>query len=69
MQLLNGRYGPYLKIGKDNYKLPKGTEVAALTLEECLAIAADPANAPKKGGARRAAAAKKPAAKKTTKKK
>lgn len=74
VQLLNGRYGPYLKIGKDNYKLPKGTEAAALTLEECLAIAADPANAPKKGGARRAAAAKKPAAKKpaakkTTKKK
>lgn len=48
MQLLNGRYGAYLKIGKDNFKLPKGTEAANLTLEECLAIAADQANAPKK---------------------
>jgi DNA topoisomerase-1 len=28
-----------LKIGKNNYKLPKGTEPAGLTLEECLAIA------------------------------
>lgn len=48
VQLLNGRYGAYLKIGKDNFKLPKGTEAANLSLEECLAIAADQANAPKK---------------------
>jgi DNA topoisomerase I len=70
VQLLNGRYGPYLKIGKDNFKLPKGTEAANLTLEECLAIAADPANAPKpKRGAKKAPAAKKPAAKKAPAKK
>jgi DNA topoisomerase-1 len=70
VQLLNGRYGAYLKIGKDNFKLPKGTEAALLTLEECLAIAADPANAPKKKpGARKAPAAKKPAAKKPAAKK
>jgi DNA topoisomerase I len=48
VQLLNGRYGAYLKIGKDNFKLPKGTEADKLSLEECLAIAADQANAPKK---------------------
>ena len=48
VQLLNGRYGPYLKIGKDNFKLPKGTVADGLTLEECLAIAADEKNAPKK---------------------
>ena len=68
VQLLNGRYGAYLKIGKDNFKLPKGTEAATLTLEECLAIANDPANAPKKkpGGG---AAAKKAPAKKTPAKK
>lgn len=73
VQLLNGRYGAYLKIGKDNFKLPKGTDAATLTLEECLAIANDPANAPKKKPGGRAAAkkapvkktpAKKPAAKK-----
>jgi DNA topoisomerase-1 len=39
VQLLNGRYGAYLKIGKDNFKLPKGTEAQNLTLEECLQIA------------------------------
>ncbi|TXI84242.1 MAG: type I DNA topoisomerase [Crocinitomicaceae bacterium] len=38
VQLLNGRWGAYLKIGKDNFKLPKGTEAEKLTLEECLAI-------------------------------
>jgi DNA topoisomerase-1 len=45
VQLLNGRWGPYLKIGKNNFKLPKGTEAEKLTLEECLHIAD---NQPKK---------------------
>lgn len=48
VQLLNGRYGPYLKIGKDNFKLPKGTVAVDLTLQECLDIAKDEKNAPKK---------------------
>ncbi len=39
VQLLNGRWGAYLKIGKDNFKLPKGTVPEDLTLEECLKIA------------------------------
>ena len=39
VQLLNGRYGAYLKIGKDNFKLPKGVEAGNLTLPECLEIA------------------------------
>ncbi len=38
MQLLNGRYGPYLKIGKKNYKLPKDVEPAELSYEECVHI-------------------------------
>lgn len=37
--LLNGRWGPYMKIGKKNYKLPKDAEPEKLTLEECLEIA------------------------------
>jgi DNA topoisomerase-1 len=48
VQLLNGRYGAYLVIDKQNYKLPKGTDAAALTLEECNEIAKDPKNMPKK---------------------
>ena len=47
--LLNGRYGAYLKIGKDNFKLPKGSVPELLSLEECLSIAA---NQPEKSGKR-----------------
>lgn len=36
--LLNGRYGAYLKIGKENYKLPKTSVPADLTFEECIEI-------------------------------
>lgn len=38
MQLLNGRWGPYLKIGKKNYKLPKDVEPAELSYEQCIEI-------------------------------
>ena len=39
VQVLNGRYGPYIKVGKKNIKIPKGTEPASLTLEQCLELA------------------------------
>ncbi|MCB9016082.1 MAG: type I DNA topoisomerase [Lentimicrobiaceae bacterium] len=39
VQVLNGRYGPYIAIGKSNYRIPKGTEPASLTLEQCREIA------------------------------
>ncbi len=45
MQILNGRWGPYLKIGKNNFKLPKDVKAEELTYEECLHIAE---NQPKK---------------------
>ncbi len=38
IQILNGRFGAYIKQGSENYKLPKGTDAKALTLEECLEI-------------------------------
>lgn len=38
VQLLNGRWGAYLKIGKDNFKLPKGADAEKLSLEECITI-------------------------------
>jgi len=47
VQLLNGRWGPYLVVGQNNFKLPKGTDPKSLSLEDCLAIAADPKNASK----------------------
>lgn len=38
--VLSGKYGPYLKIGKDNFKIPKTTDPASLSLEDCLTLAA-----------------------------
>ena len=35
IQVLNGRFGPYVKKGKENFKIPKGTNAAELTLEQC----------------------------------
>ena len=34
MQILNGRYGPYICYDKANYKIPKGTDPHTLTFEE-----------------------------------
>jgi len=48
VQVLNGRYGPYLVIKKQNYKIPKGTDPTTLTLEDCYEISKDPKNMPKK---------------------
>ena len=48
MQVLNGRFGPYIAYKKSNYKIPKGTEPSSLTYEQCMAIVEDPKNAPKK---------------------
>ncbi len=47
IQVLNGRFGPYIKAGKKNVKIPKGKEPKDLTLEECLSLAE---NAPEKRG-------------------
>ena len=38
IEVLNGRYGPYIKSGRKNYKIPKDKEPATLTREECLEI-------------------------------
>ena len=38
LQVLNGRFGPYIAYKGSNYKLPKTVTPAELTLEECLDI-------------------------------
>jgi DNA topoisomerase I len=58
LELLNGRFGPYIAYKKKNYKLPKGSEPASLTFADCMKIVEDADKAPAK---------KKPARKKTTK--
>lgn len=52
--VLNGKYGPYIKFGKKNVKIPKDKVPEALTFEECKELAE---NAPekKRGGFKRKA--------------
>jgi DNA topoisomerase I len=50
VQVLNGRYGPYIAIGKSNYRIPKGTIPASLTLKQCREIAAKSDAQPKTAG-------------------
>lgn len=50
IRVLEGRYGPYIKHGKTNAKIPKDRDPAKLTLEDCQKILAE---APKKRGFRR----------------
>ena len=40
IQIVNGRYGPYLKSGENNYRIPKGTDASTLTEADCQAIIA-----------------------------
>ena len=41
IQIVNGRYGPYIKQGASNYKIPKGVDAATLTEADCQKIIAD----------------------------
>ncbi|MDE2263046.1 MAG: DNA topoisomerase I [Gammaproteobacteria bacterium] len=49
IQVLNGRYGPYITDGKKNAKVPKDREPKSLTLEECRTLLAQ---APERGKGR-----------------
>ena len=81
IHVMAGRFGPYVKSGKINATLPKGTAPEDLTLEEALPLLAARAaaapkgkkaavkKAPAKKAAPKKAAAKKPAAKKAPAKK
>lgn len=84
IQVLNGRYGPYVTDGYKNVKIPKDKEPKDLTLAECEKMIADApeprgrkkkkaakkkASAKKKAAPKKKAAKKKAAKKKTTKKK
>jgi DNA topoisomerase-1 len=72
IQVLNGRYGPYITDKKKNARVPKDREPKTLTLEECkelLAAAPERGRRGKKKTATKKAAAKKTPRKKTAKKK
>lgn len=41
LQVLRGRYGPYIAFEKENYKIPKGLDPAELSLDDCRKIIAE----------------------------
>ncbi|MFT4855963.1 MAG: DNA topoisomerase-1 [Algoriphagus sp.] len=49
IQVLNGRWGPYIKKGKDNFKIPKGKEAETLTYTETIEIIENQPEVKKKG--------------------
>ena len=66
IEVLNGRFGPYITDGMKNAKIPKDKEPKSLTQKECEELLAA---APNRRGKKKKAAKKKVAKKKTTKKK
>ncbi len=71
IEVLNGRFGPYITDGMKNAKIPKDREPKSLTQKECeeLLAAAPMRRGKKKKAAKKKAVKKKVAKKKTTKKK
>lgn len=72
IQIIQGRFGPYIKREKDNFKLPKGVDAKTISLPNVLAaIAEQEANpsAKKKAASRKPGATKKAAPKKAAPKK
>ncbi len=69
IQVLNGRFGPYISDGTLNGKIPKDREPASLTLAEVQQLMAETGKPARKGFGAKKAAAKKAAVKKTTVKK
>jgi DNA topoisomerase-1 len=74
VKILKGRWGPFIKVGKQNVRIPKDTDAASLSLDECLQLALQQApQKPTKAAAKKTTATKtavkKPAAKKTAAKK
>lgn len=74
VKILKGRWGPYITVGKQNVRIPKGTEASTLTLEDCLQLAAQQAPpAASKAAAKRSSkaggSAEKPSATRTAAKK
>ena len=69
IQVLNGRFGPYLSDGKLNGKIPKDREPASLSLEEVQQLMAETGKPARKGFGAKKAVAKKAAVKKAPAKK
>src|SRR5690606_8438004 len=70
IQVLNGRFGPYISDGKLNGKIPKDREPASLTFDEVTKLLEETGKPARRGfGAKKAAAKKEAAPKKAAAKK
>ena len=69
VQVLNGRFGPYISDGKRNGRIPKDREPSSLSLEEALKLLEDTGKPVRGGFGAKKAAARKVAAKKAAVKK
>ena len=63
IQVLNGRYGPYISDGKLNGRIPKDREPASFTLEEVIKLMEETGKPMRKGFGKKAATKKAPAKK------
>jgi DNA topoisomerase-1 len=69
VQILKGRWGPFISDGKKNARMPKEREVESMTLEECMAaLEAAPDKRRGKKASKKKTAKKKTAKKKATRK-
>jgi DNA topoisomerase-1 len=59
IQVLNGRYGPYITDGSKNAKIPKDQEPRALSLEQCQKLLAEAPARPARGSKKKKAVAAK----------
>jgi DNA topoisomerase-1 len=48
LEILNGKYGPYITYKGSNYRIPKSVDPTSLTFEECQTIIAEAAEKPAK---------------------
>ena len=67
VQILNGRFGPYISYNKANYKIPKTCKADELTLEKCMELIEKEGSKKKPGGSSKKTPVRK--AQTTTKKK
>lgn len=66
IKVLNGRWGPYIRFQKKNFKIPKDKDAAALTLEEIIDLIENPPAKKRKATKKKSTTSKKTTTKKNT---